>query len=134
MGEYRRCVTYTKGHVQASVCTDYDPCLVQVFNGGMAMCEKMLDWEARGEARPAIESRKKMWSDKYPEILEIIKDDLGNRVTAHVLAKRLGVKVSTVSSWLTRMARRGLITRIGKSGNAFIYRPVQERQWPATSS
>jgi predicted HTH transcriptional regulator len=121
MDERRRCVTRVRGNVQASICSDYNPCLVQVFNGGMAICEKLLDWEARGEAKPAIEPRRKMWSSKYPEILEIIKADLGNQVTAHTLATRLGIKINTASSWLSRMAKRGMIKRIGKSGSAFIY-------------
>ncbi len=117
------CVLHGRNDVPRGACAEYEACSLQVAAGGVAMCERLLGWEERGEAKPEIISSRK--TIPYLELLEIIEDDIGGRVTAPVLAERMDVAPGTASKWLIHMAKRDMIRRAGKEGNAFVYRVAE---------
>ena len=119
------CVIHGKNDVPQGVCADYRACLVQVVGGGPAICEGLLDWEARGEPRPAIKSRGEKMTVSYLALLEVIAGAFGGQVTGPVLAARMDVTPNTASKWLSRMAKRDMVRRAGKSGKAFVYRVAE---------
>ena len=90
---------------------------------GEALCESLLDWERRGEAKPPLVTRTRdtdpvermSWATRREWLLQLV-DRLGE-VTSVDVAEATGAIQSTASGWLGKLWRAGLLERIGEATN-----------------